>query len=408
MTQDDSKQQPDPEEFPWRPELTETIYALLYRDDLGPDRLVAELDDLAGNEGPAVYSELLYLLSHIRLEEAEAERHWHAVIRHRREMEDALGSEVALSVALVSYFVQVNRQLQIPKLIELKVFEETRASAYRDELTGLHNFRFFQEYLKREMSRCERHDGHFSIAMGDIDNFKDYNDRHGHSQGNATLQIVARTLVEAGREEDVVARYGGEEFVLIMPATSKDDAAGVADRVREALADLELSADNPTHLVTMSLGVANYPVDAKSTDDLIRCADRAMYIAKARGKNQVQLYGANRRAHVRINAVVTGEYRVFEEERRPFSTLDISERSLRVTVDRELRVNSLVDFTLMLPEHHQKVSAHGRVTRAAPREDDTFELVLSIVDIKSREHLTLKQYLREQAPEAAGTLEPPD
>ena len=111
-------------------------------------------------------------------------------------MQDALGSEVALSVALVSYFVQVNRQLQNPKLIELKVFEETRASAYRDELTGLHNFRFFQEYLKREMSCSERHGGYFSIAMGDIDNFKDYNDRYGHNQGNTTLQTVETTLVQ--------------------------------------------------------------------------------------------------------------------------------------------------------------------------------------------------------------------
>ncbi len=136
-----------------------------------------------------------------------------------------------------------------------------------------------------EVHRCERHGGSFSIAMCDIDNFKDYNDRFGHDQGNTTLQVVARTLVEAGREEDVVSRYGGEEFVIIMPETSKDDAAGVADRVREATSDLELSADDPTHRVTVSFGVANYPLDAGTTDDLIRCADRAMYIAKARGKN---------------------------------------------------------------------------------------------------------------------------
>lgn len=408
MTEDHSRQQPDPGDLPWRPELTETIYALLYRDDLGLDRLVAELDALAGSQGPAVYCELLYLLSHIRFDEADAELHWRAVIRHRQEMMDGLGTEVALSVALVSYFVQVNRQLQNPKLIELKVFEETRASAYRDELTGLHNFRFFQEYLKWEISRSERHDGHFSIAMADIDNFKDYNDRHGHAQGNTTLRIVAQTLVEASREEDVVARYGGEEFVLIMPATSKHDAAGVADRVREALADIELSAEDPTHRVTMSLGVASYPADAKSAEDLIRCADRAMYIAKARGKNQVQIYGANRRAHLRINAVVDGEYRVFEKKRHMFSTLDLSERSLRVRVDREVPENSFIEFTLMLPEHDQRVSAHGRVIRATPSGDESFELVLSIVDIKSREHMTLKQYLARQVPEASGTSEPPE
>ena len=328
-----------------------------------------------------MYSELLYLLSHIRFEEAEAERHWKDI-------------------------VQVNRQLQNPKLIELKVFEETQASAYRDELTGLHNFRFFQEYLGWEKNRCERHEQTFSIAMCDIDNFKDYNDRFGHNQGNSTLQVVARTLVEAGREEDVVSRYGGEEFVIIMPATSKDDAAGVADRVREAVGDLELSADDPTHRVTVSFGVANYPIDATSTDDLIRCADRAMYISKARGKNQVQLYGANRRAHRRISAVVEGEIRTFEETRRPFSTLDISETSLRVNVDSDVAVDSLVEFTLKLPDHGQNVTAHGRVIRADPSGAGKYELAISIVDIDTRQHLVLKRYIRSLETESPGPFEP--
>jgi len=390
---------PDAEISPWRPELTEAIYSLLYTHAGGLDRLVAEVELLAQGEGPAVYAELLQLLTHIRFADADAEHHWKEVIRHRGGMEAALQSDVDLAVALVSYFVQVNRRLQNPKLIELKVFEETRASAYRDELTGLHNFRFFQEYLGWEVHRCERHGGSFCIVMGDIDNFKDYNDRFGHNQGNATLQSVGQTLVSAGREEDVVARYGGEEFVIIMPATSKDHAVTAAERVREAVADLELSADDPLHRVTISLGVANYPVDATSPDDLIRCADRAMYIAKARGKNQVQLYGANRRAHRRINAVIDGEYRVFEKEARPFSTLDVSERSLRISVDRMVPEGTTLDFTLMLPEHGQRVRALGRVLRTEDAEDGGHRMVLTIVDISPRAHLTLKQYLRERAEE---------
>jgi diguanylate cyclase (GGDEF)-like protein len=397
MSEDSAGPQPDSEETPWRPELAETIYSLLYKDDLGLDRLGAELEDLAREEGAAVYTELLYLLTHIRFEEEDAERHWKEVIRHRAAMEEALGSDVDLTVALVSYFVQVNRQLQNPKLIELKVFEETQASAYRDELTGLHNFRFFQEYLNWEVHRCERHGGSFSIAMGDIDNFKDYNDRFGHNQGNATLQAVARTLVEAGREEDVVARYGGEEFVLIMPQTSKDAAAGAADRVRKAVEEIELSADDPLHRVTLSVGVANYPVDATNTDDLIRCADRAMYISKARGKNQVQLYGTNRRAHRRINARIGGEYRVFEEKAHTFSTLDISEHGLRVSASRAAPEESLLEFTLKLPEQDQQVSAVGRVIRSVEDKSGAYQMAIAIVEISDRAHLTLKRYLREKA-----------
>jgi diguanylate cyclase (GGDEF)-like protein len=399
MSEDPAGPQPDSQEANWRPELAETIYSLLYSHELGLDRMVAELEDLARDEGRAVYTELLYMLSHIRFEEEVAERHWKEVIRHRAAMAEALGSDVDLAVALVSYFVQVNRQLQNPKLIELKVFEETQASAYRDELTGLHNFRFFQDYLNWEVNRCERHGGSFSIAMGDIDNFKDYNDRLGHNQGNLTLTAVAGAMVEAGREEDVVARFGGEEFVLIMPETSKAAAALAADRVREAVGNLQLSADDPLHRVTISFGIANYPVDAGSPDDLIRCADRAMYIAKARGKDQVQLYGANRRAHRRVTTNLKGEYRIFEEDSQAFSTFDLSERSLRVNVDREVAEGALVEFTLLLPEHGQKISAFGRVIRTEELEGGGHMLVITILDIGTREHLALKQYLRDQAPD---------
>ena len=397
MFEDQGDPLPDAEARTWRPELIETLYALLYTDDRRIDSLVAEVEALAQVEGAAVYAELLHLLAHIRFEDEDAEPHWKEVIRHRSAMEEALGSEVALAVALVSYFVQVSRQFQIPKLVELRVFQETQASAFRDELTGIHNFRFFQEYLVREVARCERHGGSFSIVMGDIDNFKDYNDQLGHSQGNATLLRVARTLVRAGRKEDIVARYGGEEFVITMPETSRDHAVAVAERVREAVADLELSADDPLDRVTISFGVANYPVDAASPDDLIRCADRAMYIAKARGKNQVQLYGANRRAHRRISTAIDGEYRVFEGKSQTFSTLDISERSLRFRVSRDVPEDALVEFTLKLPEHGQKVTAFGRVIRTEDHEDGWHELEIAIVDINRRELLVLRQYLREKA-----------
>jgi hypothetical protein len=119
----------------------------------------------------------------------------------------------------------------------------------------------------------------------------------------------------------------------------------------------------------------------------------------------VQLYGANRRAHRRISAVVQGDIRIFEEQRRPFSTLDISETSLRVNVNTEVAVNSLLEFTLDLPEHGQKVTAHGRVIRADPSEGGMFELAISIVDIDSREHLALKRYLRSLDPGSPGVFE---
>ncbi len=391
---------------PWKPEIVEVIYGLLYRDDLGVEPLVAALRELEEQEGPVVYVELLYLLTHMRFEPEKARKHWTAVIRHRKELEDAVGYEVDLSVGLVSYFVQVSRKLKHPKVIELKLFEETRASAYKDELTGLHNFRFFQEFLRWEVKRCERSAGEFSIAMGDLDNFKSYNDRFGHDAGNEALQAVSKALQEAGRDQDVAVRYGGEEFVLIMPETSKEDAGRVADRVCRTVAELELSPSRSENGVTMSLGVASYPVDAAAPEALIRCADRAMYTAKAKGKNQAQVYGANRRALRRVRVELKGEIRALKDESLPFSTLDISERGLRIKAKESLSLNSMVEFALDLPGHSQEVKAYGRVVRVYDKEDGGYQMALAIMDIDSREYLTLTRYLRTQAPTAGGESKP--
>mgnify|MGYP001224221152 CR=1 FL=1 len=390
---------------PWRPEIVEAIYALLYRENVGVDRLVADLQKLEEVEGPAVYVELLQLLSHIRFEPEEAREHWDALIRHRETLEEAIGSPVELSVGLVSYFVQVSGKLQNPKVIELKLFEETRASAYKDELTGLHNFRFLQEYLGWEVKRCERHGGEFSIAMGDVDNFKDFNDRFGHQVGNETLQALAVGLKEIGREQDIAVRYGGEEFVLIMPETSKEDAGRVAERVCEAVASIQLSESDPSRGVTMSIGVASFPTDALTQDDLIRCADRAMYIAKARGKNQAQLYGANRRAHRRVEVEMTGELRILKDESLPFSTLDLSERGLRLTAAESLPLSSIVEFVLTLPGDGQKIKAYGRVMRAAECEDGGYEMALTIMDIDSRAYIALTRYLNTQGKKAISEVD---
>ena len=368
---------------------------------------MAALQELEEQEGPVVYVELLYLLTHMRFEAEEARKHWKAVLRHRQELEDAVGYEMDLSVGLVSYFVHVSGKLKNPKVIELKLFEETRASAYKDELTGLHNFRFFQEFLRWEVGRCERSGGEFSIAMGDLDNFKSYNDRFGHDAGNEALQAVGKALQEAGRDQDVVVRYGGEEFVLIMPETSKEDAGRVADRVCRAVAELELSpSQNSKNGVTMSLGVASYPADAGASEDLVRCADRAMYSAKAKGKNQAQLYGANRRALRRVHVELTGEIRPLKEKSLPFSTVNISEKGLRLKAKESLELNSMVEFVLNLPGHSEGVKAYGRVVRVYDREDGVYEMAFEIMDIDSREYLALTRYLRTQASAASSESEP--
>ena len=191
-----------------------------------------------------------------------------------------------------------------------------------------------------------------------------------------------------------------------MPEISKEDAGRVADRVCQAIADLEVSASHPNRGVTMSIGVASYPGDALESEALIRCADRAMYTAKAKGKNQAQIYGANRRALRRVQVEVEGEIRVLDAQSLPFSTLDISERGLRFRAKTSLEMNSMVEFVLKLPGHRQGVKAYGRIVRAYAAEDGFYEMAIEIMDIDTREFLALSRYLNKQAAKPSGESEP--
>jgi diguanylate cyclase (GGDEF)-like protein len=127
-----------------------------------------------------------------------------------------------------------------------------------------------------------------SAVLLDLDHFKRVNDTHGHSRGDEVLAAVAATLRSSLRESDFVGRYGGEEFLILLPDTGKHEARTVAEKVRAAvdaiaLANLELR-------VTASLGVATLPDDGGDADTLVRAADRALYSAKGRGRNRVELF----------------------------------------------------------------------------------------------------------------------
>jgi len=382
------------------PELGEALYRLLYRARPGNLELGRQLQQLERKHKSRVYSELLYLLSHLRFEADEAKRCWQEIVAHRDAMQSRLAKDVDVRVALVSYFLEVNRRLHNPKIIELKVFEQTQKSAYRDELTGLSNYRYFQEYLEREVRRGERFSPPLSLVMVDIDNFKTFNDRHGHQAGNRALAAIARLLAGSLRKIDIAARYGGEEFALILPSTSKTGAQLVAERARVEVEKRTFlrSGSRTAKRLTVSMGVATYPADAREAEDLVRCADSALYVAKTRGRNQVHLYGENRRSYRRISAALDGTYCVLSAEYRPMTTLNVSEGGVLFVVDRELAVGSLLDVTLKLPGAGEEIAGSGRVVRVEERAPGRFEAAIRILDISTRHQAMLTRYVREAEP----------
>ncbi|MCC7386968.1 MAG: GGDEF domain-containing protein [Deltaproteobacteria bacterium] len=192
----------------------------------------------------------------------------------------------------INLLIQLVERLRANNVKVSRNVEERRhfeRAALFDGLTGVHNRRWLDEVLHRLVGRYRQSPGHLSLALGDIDHFKQFNDRHGHHAGDQVLVMVARTMASNLRPTDLVARFGGEEFVMIFPDTPLDDATEAAERVRAAVAREPAQMPDGTFLpaVTLSIGVAELHSDQPLPDFLLR-ADQAMYRAKAKGRNRVE------------------------------------------------------------------------------------------------------------------------
>lgn len=171
-----------------------------------------------------------------------------------------------------------DRQVVLRKVAE-DLRMEAESLAVTDGLTRLFNRRYLIDQLAIEVKRTQRHSRTFTLLFLDIDGFKHYNDTHGHQAGDEVLRQIAIVTRATARETDVVARYGGEEFVVIAAGSDKEQGALLADRIRD-----KVQRRCP---VTVSIGVAEFPKDGGSVEQLIEAADQAMYQAKGSGKNRV-------------------------------------------------------------------------------------------------------------------------
>jgi diguanylate cyclase (GGDEF)-like protein/PAS domain S-box-containing protein len=179
-------------------------------------------------------------------------------------------------------------------LVNLRLRLALQQQSIRDPLTGLFNRRFLEETLTREIRRAQRNKATVSVLMLDIDHFKMFNDRYGHAAGDVVLREFSTLLGESIRGADVASRYGGEEFTVLLPDTSLADARAKAQQLLERIKALRLTFNGlDVGVMSASIGIAASPVHGEHIEDLLRAVDAALYAAKQRGRDRVEVFERN-------------------------------------------------------------------------------------------------------------------
>ncbi len=176
---------------------------------------------------------------------------------------------------------------------EMAVEQKIYRMATTDALTGLFSRQYFRQQLIDTFYRSERYQRPFSLIMADLDDFKAVNDTYGHPIGDIVLEGAGRIIADIIRHEDCAARYGGEEFMILLPETPPSKARFPAERLRAGLEGFTFQAEDKRFSVTISVGIAGFPENASTMDELIEKVDQALYEAKRSGKNAVRVFQAD-------------------------------------------------------------------------------------------------------------------
>jgi two-component system cell cycle response regulator len=212
-------------------------------------------------------------------------------------MEFGANDFVRKPVSVIEFLARVKAQLRLKRYFDeekrlnfklTRMNEQLSEMAVRDYLTGIYNRRYTVEYLDTEIERCIRYGNTFALVFLDIDNFKDYNDKYGHSVGDEALKHLCALLLNNIRKSDVLGRYGGEEFLIVLHNSTKEYAKKVAKRIKDKLSKDEFIINGINLKIQASFGISSYN-KGDNADKIIDRADTALYNAKNKGKNRVEI-----------------------------------------------------------------------------------------------------------------------
>jgi diguanylate cyclase (GGDEF)-like protein len=234
--------------------------------------------------GDRLYTDILYAITHQHFEPDIAKTLWRDIVRHKYEMSDALKRNIRVVVAALDYLSNITGDIASTTLISEDHIADIVDVSLRDGLTGLFNHTFFYRKVDLELKRAATYGTPVSVMMIDIDDFKAFNDLHGHQAGDAALAMVGSVIQAETRDADTCCRYGGEEFAVVLPSTDGSEAMGLAERLRQAIR----AKFAGKRRITISIGVACAKrTSAYTPQSFVKEADDALYEAKVAGKDRI-------------------------------------------------------------------------------------------------------------------------
>ena len=264
------------------------------------DIFIKELNQLRKLHGPMVCKIIFQTLASLDIPRDTADKYWKKVLQHREELSLLLARKVDLMMAMCDFLRTSTSYLVTPRLVDVSTFERVIHETMYDGLTGLFNRPYFDEAFAHQVSLAKRYHHDLSVLFLDVDNFKEINDTLGHIVGDNALKRIGTIIKNAKRESDVAARFGGEEFVLLMPHTESVNAFIVGERIRKEVEQEEFPAHGRSYRLTISGGLASYPLNATDPKTLLHLADSATYLAKGAGKNNISHYKKEQRRYLRV------------------------------------------------------------------------------------------------------------
>lgn len=357
-------------------QLRQTLFDLKSNSQ-NDDVFINEIEDLRQQLGPVVLQRTFNLFSGIDFTLMDSNKHWDKLLTHRLEMIRVLQRPVSITTALCDYLQCTTTHLENPRIIESANYEDILQKSHYDKLTGLYNRCYFDEAYSQQIALAKRYQEDFTVLFLDIDNFKSVNDIHGHQTGDTVLKTIADIILKEKRDSDIAARYGGEEFILLLTHSDNICSYIFAERLRQKIAKLEFSSTDKKFKITISGGIASFPFNSSSPEELIEMADNAMYLAKGAGKNRIAHYKDEKRRYLRVKInenIRTKELNFTYSPTFNGTCKDICVGGILFENDKPLPLDSLISVEIQLTSGGDPVILIGYVVRVESLESGGYDI----------------------------------